>query len=85
MKKYKCVCCGNFTLSTEQHGIYEICPVCFWEDDTIQFDYPEYEGGANGISLIRARENYTKFGAISENYLSKVRKPTEDEIPELNI
>jgi len=80
MKKYKCICCGNFTLSSEQQGTYEICPVCFWEDDAIQFNDPEYEGGANGISLNRARENYKKIGAISEKYLCKVRKPTEDEI-----
>lgn len=31
MKKYKCLCCGYRTL--EAHGEYDICPVCFWEDD----------------------------------------------------
>lgn len=31
MKKYKCLCCGYKTLDTR--GEYDICPVCFWEDD----------------------------------------------------
>ncbi len=30
-KKYKCLCCGYQTLDTR--GEYDICPVCFWEDD----------------------------------------------------
>ena len=30
-KKYKCPCCGYFTL--DERGEYDICPVCFWEDD----------------------------------------------------
>ena len=31
LKKYKCLCCGYRTLDTR--GEYDICPVCFWEDD----------------------------------------------------
>ena len=31
LKKYKCLCCGYQTLDTR--GEYDICPVCFWEDD----------------------------------------------------
>ncbi len=29
--KYKCFCCGYTTL--DSRGGYDICPVCFWEDD----------------------------------------------------
>jgi hypothetical protein len=25
--------------------------VCWWEDDSVQFDDPSYEGGANSLSL----------------------------------
>jgi len=80
LKKYKCVCCGYYTMESEPPGTFEICPVCFWEDDNVQFDDPEYEGGANGISLNKARENYKKTGAISEKYLKNVRQPYKDEI-----
>ncbi|MCM1551810.1 MAG: hypothetical protein NC092_03860 [Butyrivibrio sp.] len=31
MKKHKCLCCGYKTL--DARGDYDICPVCFWEDD----------------------------------------------------
>ena len=67
-------------MESEPPGTFEICPVCFWEDDNVQFDDPEYEGGANGISLNKARENYKKTGAISEKYLKNVRQPYKDEI-----
>ncbi|RCX11375.1 cysteine-rich CPCC protein [Anaerobacterium chartisolvens] len=80
MEKYKCVCCGNRTLGSEPPGTFEICPVCYWEDDNVQFEDPDYPDGANNISLKEARENYKKIGAISEEFLEDVRKPSEDEI-----
>lgn len=80
MEKYKCVCCGYRTLSSEPPGTFEICPVCYWEDDNVQFDDPDYEGGANSISLNKARENYKRIGAISVDSLEHVRKALEDEI-----
>jgi len=61
MGKYKCPCCENYTLSNEPPGTFEICPVCSWEDDNVQFDDPNYEGGANHICLNDARENYKKW------------------------
>mgnify|MGYP003732721989 FL=1 len=67
-------------MESEPPGTFEICPVCFWEDDGVQYEDPDYEGGANGISLNKARENYKKIGAISEKYLENVRKPFNDEI-----
>lgn len=35
MPKYKCPCCGCYTL--DERGAYDICPVCFWEDDAYIF------------------------------------------------
>lgn len=32
MENYRCLCCGYKTL--ESRGEFDICPVCFWEDDT---------------------------------------------------
>ena len=51
-----CPCCGNPTIS--EIGVYEICPICYWEDDPIQFNDPSYSGGANKESLSKARERW---------------------------
>lgn len=80
MEKYKCPCCGYCTLDEEPPGTFEICPVCFWEDDNVQFNDPDHEGGANVVSLNKARENYKRIGAISTYSLDHVRKPYKDEI-----
>lgn len=34
-KKYKCPCCGYFTFEKKERA-YDICLVCFWEDDPEQ-------------------------------------------------
>lgn len=80
MGKHKCVCCGYHTLNEAPPGTFEICLVCYWEDDNVQYDDPDYEGGANGISLNNARENFKAIGAISVKYLKNVRKPFQHEI-----
>ncbi|WP_037885880.1 CPCC family cysteine-rich protein [Streptomyces sp. NRRL S-646] len=76
--KYPCVCCGHLTMD-EPPGSYQICPVCFWEDDAIQLRWPDYSGGANRPSLIEAQENYEAFGACAERSVEHVRPPEDDE------
>ena len=49
--QYTCPCCGYITLIEEPPGNHEICGVCWWEDDGVQFRDPDYRGGANGLSL----------------------------------
>ena len=48
-----CPCCGSKVLT--KSGEYEICEVCGWEDDPVQSTDPGYAGGANELSLNRAR------------------------------
>mgnify|MGYP002474281909 CR=1 FL=1 len=60
MKRYACPCCGELTLYEKPPGTYEICSMCGWEDDEIQFNDPFYEGGANRLSLYQAREVFLK-------------------------
>ena len=74
-----CRCCGYLTIS--MRGYFEICPVCYWEDDEDQFDDPDYKGGANGISLKQAKKNYAGFGACDRRFRTCVRKPEKDELP----
>ena len=78
--KNRCACCGYLTMNSKTPGSYEICPVCYWEDDPVQYDDPNYYGGANIVSLSKARENYIRMGAISEEYIGSVRKPFVEEI-----
>lgn len=78
--KYKCPCCGYFTFDNKPDGSYDICKVCFWEDESIQLEDPTYEGGANKVSLIQAKMNYIEFGACEREMIPYVRKPYPDEL-----
>jgi len=62
-------------------GSFVICPVCFWEDDDVQFENPDFAGGANRPSLNQARSNYRAFGTADEQARSHVRLPRVDELP----
>ncbi|HSI71584.1 MAG TPA: CPCC family cysteine-rich protein [Fimbriimonas sp.] len=72
---YPCPCCGNRTLSEQPPGTYEICGVCFWEDDPVQFADPELAGGANEVSLNKAKENYLEFRVSDPTALDRIRPP----------
>jgi hypothetical protein len=80
-RNYPCACCGFLTISDKEYGTFEICPVCFWEDDNVQFNNIDYEGGANEESLREARQNFKKFGASSLRFSKKVRAPLPHEFP----
>ncbi|MHC1747461.1 MAG: CPCC family cysteine-rich protein [Cellulosilyticaceae bacterium] len=77
--KHRCPCCGYYTFSDKPNGTYDICPVCFWEDDYIQLHDPNFQGGANIVSLNQARQNYISFGACQKEMLCHVRKPYDNE------
>jgi Cysteine-rich CPCC len=79
---YPCPCCGFLTLDQRPPGTFLICPVCFWEDDNVQAEDPEYSRGANAVSLQQARENFRQFGAVEARFSGSVRSPRPDEIPE---
>ena len=64
------------TLDDIPLGTYEIFEICFWEDDIVQFKNPNYEGGANGVSLFMAQRNFATFGACDEASVDEVRKLT---------
>jgi hypothetical protein len=60
-------------------GTHEICPVCFWEDDPVQYEDPDFEEGANVPSLRQARQNYRELGVSEARFREHVRPPTEKE------
>lgn len=78
--KYTCPCCGYKTLNEEPPNTYEICEICFWEDDGVQFKDADYEGGANYVSLRQAQLNYIMFGACQEGLIEFVRKPNNTDV-----
>jgi hypothetical protein len=76
-----CPCCAYHTLT--ERAAFEICPVCYWEDDG-QGDENADEtlGGPNGqLSLSQARANFTRFGASDERHRKDVRPSSLGELP----
>lgn len=68
-------------MTEAQRGSFDVCPVCGWEDDEVQFSDPDYPGGANEVSLNRARENFRSIGAVSDAARKMVRDPVSEEMP----
>lgn len=68
-----CACCGYRTLDGARGG-YEICQICFWEDDPVQVNDPHSVGGANAISLVQAQEAYQRHGASEPRFADRVRE-----------
>jgi Cysteine-rich CPCC len=78
---HPCPCCGYLTLDEAPPGTFDICKVCFWEDDNVQFHDPYYEGGANRVSLNQARANYREHGVSEPRFTANVRPPRPEEHP----
>src|SRR5262245_20186377 len=81
-RRFACPCCRCLTL--DERGGFDICPVCFWEDDgQDDADANVVRGGPNGaLSLDQARANFAAFGASSERVRRHVRRPRPEELPD---
>jgi Cysteine-rich CPCC len=86
MQPYPCPCCGHLVFD-ESSGSYNICPICFWEDDGLQLAYPMMEGGANSNSLIQCQRDYAVVGACEPRFVGKVRsaEPGESRDPSWRV
>jgi len=80
-KRVACPCCGYLTLS--ERGGFEICPVCWWEDDGQgDLDAEVVRGGPNGdLSLAEARANFRSVGASDPRFVRSVRSALPNEVP----
>jgi hypothetical protein len=80
--RYACPCCDCYTLDEPPPGTFVICPVCWWEDDNVQFADPDLPGGPNGPSLRQARESYRRVGVSKERHRARARRPFPEERPD---
>lgn len=76
-RKYTCIICGYRTLDTRCE--WDICPVCFWEDDIFYEHEVDRRSSANRLSVSEAQANFMRFGAVDKRFSDSVRKPLPDE------
>lgn len=76
--RFPCPCCGHLVFD-EPPGSYDICGICFWEDDAVQLRWPDWAGGANRPSLIEALQAYVELCTKEFRFTSLVHQPTDDE------
>jgi hypothetical protein len=79
MERFFCPCCGYATLGEAPPGTFEICDICFWEDDDVQFRDPLATAGANRVSLTEAQANFIQYGVSELRFREHVRSPKSDE------
>jgi hypothetical protein len=77
--RYACPCCGYKTLDEKPPGTYDICRVCYWEDDLVQFSNPDNKGGANAVSLREAQRRFMESGVCELRFKEYVREPRAGE------
>lgn len=69
-----CLCCGYKTLRSR--GSYDICKVCFWEDDGQTL--LDKMSGPNHMTLREAKANFDRYGAVDEQARSFVLSDGRD-------
>ncbi len=66
----KCPCCDYKTL--EERRTWDICEVCYWEDDGIE-DL-DVNSGPNRMTLRKGKENFKNFGACKKELIQYTEK-----------
>ena len=54
--KHLCPVCGMYEFP--EWDSFGVCQICGWEDDMLQEDDPDYDGGANPLSLNQFRKEW---------------------------
>ena len=71
---FACPCCGYFSLSSS--ASYEICSVCFWEDDGVRD--ADTVSGPNQLTLAAARRHFVEFGACDLASVDRVDRQARE-------
>ncbi|MFD1395619.1 CPCC family cysteine-rich protein [Kroppenstedtia eburnea] len=66
---FACPCCMYRTLT--ERGQYDICPVCFWEDDGN--DKLGHYSGPNHMTLAEGRDHFVQYGAVTPSALKYIK------------
>ena len=70
---HPCPVCEKYIF--EEYGSFDICPVCGWEDDNVQYEDRDFAGGANRLSANESRRLYLlKTGLSTDNSVNKKSK-----------
>ncbi|WP_081986669.1 CPCC family cysteine-rich protein [Chitinibacter sp. ZOR0017] len=70
-KLVQCDCCDYFSILSGEG--YEICPICFWEQDYFGIEEPDTPSGANhGLSIREGRANFQNYGACTPELVKSV-------------
>ena len=73
-RMHPCPCCGYRTLP--DRAAYDLCPVCWWEDEGLE---PWEYSGPNGRTLIEAQQEYLAEHRPYRLRPGKVRAPKREE------
>lgn len=76
--KYQCPVCGYYTFEKPALGKQGVCPVCCWEDNVQQYQFPMKKGKSG--SLLDARRNYKAFGSCTKETQAFARPPKQEEL-----
>ena len=58
--RYFCPCCGFRSLIEKSKGSSELCEVCGWQQDYLQYLYKNREEGLNQTSFIECQQKFIK-------------------------
>lgn len=76
-----CPCCGYITIPNKGDALAYVFPVCFWEIDLFIKSEKEPSDLNHDLTLIEARENYKRFGAVKSYLKEHCREPGQNEYP----
>lgn len=78
MNRHHCIICGYLTL--ESRCEYEVCEICYWEDDLL-FEGSDDWSPANGdLRISEAQANFLQFGACHSNVARFTRPPSIQDV-----
>jgi len=72
----QCDCCDYFCIPDDSE--WEVCPVCYWQQDAFGTSAPDEESCANhGLSLREGRQNFLLYGACLPEFVTRVISKTD--------